>query len=76
MENEKALASINAKLSAILGLLIKEHSATLFEDNRTLKIGFLEAFGLSDDEIAVLIGTNKNNVRVGRQYYKKITTKK
>lgn len=76
MGNEKALASINAKLSAILGLLIRQHGATVFEDNKTLQMGFLAGFGLSDEEIAALLGTNKNSVRVGRQYYKKITTKK
>lgn len=76
MENEKVLASIDTKLTAVLGLLIRQHGVTVFEDNKTLQMGFLADCGLSDEEIAAVLGTNKNNVRVGRQNYKKITTKK
>lgn len=72
---EETLGGTDAKLTAILALMMRSQAETLFANNKASQIGFLAECGLSYDEIALILGMKKNNVRVGRQTFNKMKKK-
>lgn len=69
------LSNIDAKLSAILSVMLRNNPDIFSEDkvvnNMTTAVGFLASCGLADDESAKILKSTKDSVRKMREKYNK-----
>ena len=72
-DEREILASIDAKLTALLSIALRRNGDVLDKGSvaSAANVGFLTSCGLPNEEIAAVLGTTKDSVRVIRNNKKK-----